>query len=74
MSVEGYGSGIFQYGDTFHLFYCKTVDRPFNTVNKNQDIPFASRLDAADVKRSTTSFFTLETCVLVGIQAKKLAV
>ena len=74
MSIKSHGSSIFQYGDTFHFLYRQTVDRTLHSINKNQYVFLASRLDATDVKRCTTSFLTLETSVLEGIQARELAI
>ena len=74
MTVEGYSGRVFQHGNTFHLFYRKTVDGSFYTINKNQDISLTSGLYATDVKRGTTTFLALETSVLESIQARELAI
>ena len=70
VSVQGHGSSVFQHGDALYLLYCQAVDRTLHTVDKNQNIFLASGLDATDVERSTAAILTLESGVLVGIQAK----
>ena len=74
VSVESHSSGILQNGHTFHFFHGDTVDRAFHTIHENQNVSLASRLDTTDVKRCATTFLTLEASVLVGIQARELAI
>ncbi len=74
MTVESYSGRVFQHGNTFHLFYRKTVDGSFHTINKNQDISLTCGLYATDVKRSATTFLAFETSVLKSIQTRELAI
>ena len=52
----------------------KNIAAALYTIYKYQDILLASGLDATDVKCCATTFFTLKTSVLVGIQARELAI
>ena len=74
MSVECYGGSIFQNSDTLHLLNCQAIERTLHTVDKDQDIPLASSLDATYVKCRAAAFLSFETCVLKSIQAQKLTV
>ena len=74
VAVESHSSCILQDGDTFHFLDGEAVDGSFDAIDKDQDIAFACRLHATNIKRCASTFLALEACVLVGVQAKELAV
>ena len=74
MTIESDSCSILENGNALNLFYCKSVDRTLHAINEDKDILLTGCLDTADVERTSSVLFALETGVLSGSKAKQFAI